>query len=147
VVHEEGDVPERVRTADGGRGLQGEGRGEDAQSREHQLCGGGQQPVAPRHRVPQGALAGRRVEPAAHELQARVEVSGELARAESPQLARGELDGQRQAVEGAADADDPVGDRLLVRRPGEQRAVGEQPAGVRFRERLHGEDVLAVDAE
>ncbi len=59
--------------------------------------------MAPRHHVVKGALAGRRVDGPAAEVQLVVQAGGDLHRREHPHLAGHELDGQRETVELPAD--------------------------------------------
>ena len=103
--------------------------GEDRQALEHPLLGGLEERVAPVDRGPQRLLAlGDVARRAAEELEAAAQAIAQRLRREEAETSRGELDGEREPVEPAADLDDRrrvvVGDREVG--PDRARPVDEQ---------------------
>ena len=103
--------------------------GEDRQALEHPLLGGLEERVAPVDRGPERLLAlGDVARRAAEELEAAAQAIAQRLGREQAEASRGELDGEREPVEPAADLDDRrrvvVGDREVG--PDGARPVDEQ---------------------
>ena len=105
-VIERGPLVDRCILHDVLRGLEREAASEHAEPPEHGLLIGGEQAVAPFQRRPQrlvpaqhGARAGR------EDVEALVQARAQALDAEQRQARRGEFDGQRDAVQPAADLD------------------------------------------
>ena len=100
-------------------GVDVEAVGEHRQRAQRRLLGTGQQVVAPIQRGAQRLLAGRsRAGTAGQQREAVAEPSRYLSDAEHPQSSRGQLEGQRDALQPAADLGD---DGRVVLRQGELR--------------------------
>jgi hypothetical protein len=112
LVEERGDAVERIEVGSdvtgqrGGDRLDrlGQGRGKEGEEHEEALLAGLEEVVAPLDRRPERLLAlGQVAGPAAEELQAVSEAVAESLGREEVQARRGQLDGQRQAIETPAD--------------------------------------------
>jgi hypothetical protein len=144
---------DRAAGAHGLRRLERAAAGEDRGAHQRQPLGLAQQVVRPLHRMAQGLVAAERPPPAAQQPEALVEALEDLARAHRPHARRGKLDGERNAVEAAADLDHRSGIALRpearqhrARPLGEQRDCRRVHAGRRC-QRRQGQDALAVDRE
>ena len=145
----------------GGRGLDGEAAGEDAQGAEQAPLGLGQEVVAPAERRGERPVS-RQGRPAAlgQQQQAAVEERAQLAHAEGVDPGGRQLDGQRQPVQPLADLrhDRHVGVGELEVLGAGAGAVDEQPHGAEGErrgrvhpgrrrgrlERRHAQDALAL---
>jgi hypothetical protein len=130
--HQGGEAGHGVHPAHGLGRVEGAAAGEHAQLAEQPLLGRAQQFVAPGDRVPHGLLPVRQVVRAVHQLwqpagQPGQQVTGRQQR----KPGRGQLDGQRDAVEPAAD----LGHRLARRRVRRERCPSRVGP---VREQLHG---------
>ncbi|MDP9209953.1 MAG: hypothetical protein M3O65_15990 [Actinomycetota bacterium] len=144
----------RAGNAEGGQDMLGRGQGRPAgeagQRPQAPLVVGEEQVVAPGDGPGEGAApfrppAGRVLEQA----EAVVQPSRDLLDRQRLDPGGGELDGQGQAVEGAADRFDGGGGVVVEGEPPAHpgRAVGEQRHRVRQRQRVKGVGGLAVDAQ
>ena len=138
------------RTEDVFRGGERCAAGEARQGPQSTLVVGEQQLVAPPDRRGQraaafGATAGR----VAEQRETVVESPRDLLYRQGLDPGGGELDGQRQPVEGSADRLDDGGGLLVEHEPGAQLcgAGGEQRDRVGDRERFEGIDGLAVEPQ
>ena len=146
----DGSGPAEVVGGDVLRRVEVEGAGEDGQPPEHPLLAGREQAVAPVHGGQQGPVPGGQVAGGRGE-QGRVVVEPveDLLGRQHPGPGRGQLDGQRQPVQAAAQFRHRAGFPVVE---GEARVVGagtlpEQLDGGRDRERRHRPGCLAGDAE
>jgi hypothetical protein len=136
-----------VGSAHRGHAVHGHRRCEDADAGEHPSSGLGQERMAPGDHVAQGPLPRRGVEPAVGELQPRVEAGTELGGSECAHLARCQLQGERQAVQRAADLRHPQPRDVVLAGAVVPDPVLEQPAGVLLEQRRHHQHAFTVDAQ
>jgi hypothetical protein len=113
--------------------LEREAAGEDREPTVKDALLGGEQVVAPVDRGPQRLLPGqRRAAACAEQVEALAQVRGDLVERERGRAGRGELDGQRHAVQAPADllhgADGVI--RGIEARPRRGGALAEQPLGL-----------------
>ena len=106
--------------------LQGGPAGEHRQPAQQHLLAGAEQLPAPVDHRPQGLVARERPAAVGQEPEAVVEAGRDLLGGEGVEAGRGQLDGQRHAVQGPADAQHRA-DRGLVH--GEPGAGGGGPVG------------------
>ena len=149
VVHDEGLVDQSGQhvehgptgvagiAADGFGGVERERSGEGAQASEHGPLVGSEQLVAPLDRGEQGLLAGQhRTSPTRQEQEAPVELLGDLVRGHGPAASGSQLQGERDAVQTAADLTHRAGIQIGEReaRAGPPGSVCEQAHRVEHRE-------------
>ena len=117
---------------DGLRRGERERAGEDREAGQHACCGSAQQVVRPVERRPQRPMTFDARPPApGQQAEHVVEAIGDLGRAQRARPGRGELDGQRDAVEAAADPRDGLASRggSRRRRPPRPGAENSSTAG------------------
>ena len=148
-------------TADGRDGGQAEAPGEYREPGEQRLFVGGKQAEAPVQRVPQGPLPfGQVTRPGGQQAHPVIEPREQRARRQQPDPGGGQLDGQRQAVQPAADLGDELGIvAWSARSPAPRRGRGPRTggprrpsppapgAGRRNRKRRHYELVFAAEPQ
>ena len=123
--------------ADSFGGVEREGPGEGAQATEHGPLVGSEQLVAPLDRGKQGLLAGQhRTSPTRQEQEAPVELLGDPVRGHGPAASGSQLQGERDAVQTAADLTHRAGIQIGERetRAGPPGSVCEQAHRVEHRE-------------